>query len=40
MEFDRDEQEDDEEKEDDDKKAEHKGPLVSDLLFDNLVVQK
>ncbi len=31
---------DDEEKDDDDKKAEHKGPLVSDLLFDNLVVQK
>ncbi len=29
----------DEEKEGD-KKAEHKGPLVSDLLFDNLVVQK
>ncbi len=28
------------EEEDDDKKAEHKGPLVSDLLFDNLVVQK
>ena len=31
---------DDEEKEHDDKKAEHKGSLVSDVLFDNLVVQK
>lgn len=29
-----------EEKADDDKKAEAKGGLVSDLLFDNLVVQK
>jgi len=28
------------EKEHDDKAAEHSGPLVSDLLFDNLVVQK
>jgi flagellar basal body-associated protein FliL len=31
---------DDKSKEDDSKKEEHKGPLVSDLLFDNLVVQK
>jgi flagellar protein FliL len=28
------------EKSDEDEPAEHKGPLVSDLLFDNLVVQK
>ena len=31
---------DDEEEKDEHAKAEHTGPLVSDLLFDNLVVQK
>ena len=31
---------DEAEKSDEDKPAEQKGPLVSDLLFDNLVVQK